>query len=95
MWQLHQRLWWTTAGCSRSADISAPDNAFRGRCDDLQLFLEVTGPGGSGKSVMASIAHQLAGEDNTTAATIDTLDSSRERASVVGYSLIILPNQKK
>ncbi len=44
---------------------------------------------------MASIAHLLAGEDNTTAATIDTLDSSRERASVVGYLLIILPDQEK
>ena len=62
---------------------------------DWQLFLEVTGPGGSGKSVMASIARLLAGEDNTTAATIDTLESSRERASVVGYSLIILPDQEK
>lgn len=62
---------------------------------DWQLFLEVTGPSGSGKSVMASIARLLAGEDNTTAATIDTLESSRERASVVGYSLIILPDQEK
>ncbi len=37
---------------------------------DWQLFLEVTGPGGSGKSVMAAIARLLAG-DNTTSATID------------------------
>ncbi len=28
---------------------------------DWQLFLEVTGPGGSGKSVMAAIARLLAG----------------------------------
>ncbi|ELQ6215762.1 toprim domain-containing protein [Cronobacter dublinensis] len=62
---------------------------------DWQMFLEVTGPGGSGKSVMASIATLLAGKDNTTSATIDTLESSRERASVVGYSLIILPDQEK
>ena len=66
-----------------------------GHCDDLQLFLDVTGPGGGGKSVMASIARLLAEEDNTMAATIDTLESSRKRVSVVGYSLIILPNQKK
>lgn len=62
---------------------------------DLQMFLEVTGPGGSGKSVMASIATLLAGKDNTTSATIDTLESSRERASVLGFSLIILPDQEK
>ena len=62
---------------------------------DWQMFLEVTGPGGSGKSVLASIATLLAGSDNTTSATIDTLESSRERASVVGFSLIILPDQEK
>ncbi|CAI2518764.1 primase-helicase zinc-binding domain-containing protein [Serratia liquefaciens] len=62
---------------------------------DWQLFLEVTGPGGSGKSVMASIARLLAGADNTTSATIDNLESARERASVVGFSLIILPDQEK
>lgn len=62
---------------------------------DWQMFLEVTGPGGSGKSVMAAIATLLAGKDNTTSATIDTLESSRDRASVVGFSLIILPDQEK
>jgi len=62
---------------------------------DWQLFLEITGPGGSGKSIMASIARLLAGTDNTTSASIETLESSRERASVVGYSLIILPDQEK
>lgn len=62
---------------------------------DWQMSLEVTGPGGSGKSVMAAIATLLAGKDNTTSATIDTLESSRERASVVGFSLIILPDQEK
>lgn len=62
---------------------------------DWQMFLEVTGPGGGGKSVMASIATLLTGKDNTTSATIDTLEFSRERASVVGFSLIILPDQEK
>ncbi len=59
------------------------------------MFLKVTGPGGSGKSVMALIATMLAGKDNTTSATIDMLESHRERASVVGFSLIILPDQEK
>jgi putative DNA primase/helicase len=62
---------------------------------DWQLFLEVTGPGGSGKSIMAEIATMLAGKDYTTSATIETLESSRERAAVIGYSLIILPDQEK
>jgi len=55
----------------------------------------VTGPGGSGKSIMSGITTMLAGADNATSATIETLESSRERASVIGYSLIILPVQEK
>lgn len=62
---------------------------------DWPISLEITSPGGSGKSVMAPIATLLAGKDNTTSATIDTLESSRARASVVGFSLIILPDQEK
>ncbi|NDJ56698.1 DUF3313 family protein [Enterobacteriaceae bacterium 4M9] len=62
---------------------------------DWQLFLEVTGPGGSGKSILAEIATMLAGEDNATSATIETLESPRERAALIGFSLIRLPDQKK
>lgn len=59
---------------------------------DRQMFFEVTVPGGTGKSLMAEIATMLAGTDNTTSATIETLESSRERAAVIGYSLITLPD---
>lgn len=62
---------------------------------DWQLFLEVTGPGGSGKSIMAEIATLLAGEDNATSATIETLESPRERAALTGFSLIRLPDPGK
>lgn len=62
---------------------------------DWQLFLEVTGPGGSGKSILAEIATMLAGEDNSTSATIETLESPRERAALIGFSLIRLPDQEK
>ncbi|GLH22645.1 DNA primase/helicase [Enterobacter ludwigii] len=62
---------------------------------DWQLFLEVTGPGGSGKSILAEIATLLAGEDNATSADIDTLEDSRKRASLIGFSLIRLPDQEK
>ncbi len=56
-------------------------------------YLEVTGPGGSGKSIMAEIATLLAGEDNATSATIETLESPRERAALTGFSLIRLPDR--
>ena len=62
---------------------------------DWQLFLEVTGPGGSGKSILAEIATMLAGEDNATSATIETLESPRERAALIGFSLIRLPDRGK
>ncbi|WP_409249541.1 primase-helicase zinc-binding domain-containing protein [Enterobacter hormaechei] len=62
---------------------------------DWQLFLEVTGPGGSGKSILAEIATLLAGEDNATSADIDTLEDPRKRASLIGFSLIRLPDQEK
>lgn len=62
---------------------------------DWQLFLEVTGPGGSGKSILSEIATMLAGEDNATSATIEMLESPRERAALIGFSLIRLPDQEK
>ncbi|GAB2938927.1 primase-helicase zinc-binding domain-containing protein [Hafnia psychrotolerans] len=62
---------------------------------DWQLFLEITGPGGSGKSVMSAIGTFLAGIHNTVSAGILTLESARERASIVGYSFILLPDQEK
>ena len=62
---------------------------------DWQLFLEVTGPGGSGKSILAEIATMLAGEDNATSADIDMLEDPRKRASLIGFSLIRLPDQEK
>ncbi|QPR28604.1 toprim domain-containing protein [Edwardsiella hoshinae] len=62
---------------------------------DWQLFLEVTGPGGSGKSILAEIATLLAGADNATSADIDTLEDPRKRASLIGFSLIRLPDQEK
>ncbi|WP_456071489.1 DNA primase family protein [Enterobacter quasiroggenkampii] len=62
---------------------------------DWQLFLEVTGPGGSGKSVMAEICTMLAGKANTVSASMAALENPRERALVVGYSLIILPDMTR
>lgn len=62
---------------------------------DWQLFLEVTGPGGSGKSVMAEICTMLAGKANTVSASMRALEDARDRALVVGFSLIIMPDMTR
>lgn len=62
---------------------------------DWQLFLEVTGPGGSGKSVMSEICTMLAGKGNTVSASMAALENPRERALIVGYSLVILPDMTR
>ncbi|SFN36132.1 plasmid and phage DNA primase [Xenorhabdus japonica] len=62
---------------------------------DWQLFLEVTGAGGSGKSIFAEICSMLAGPSNTVSASMAALENPRERALIVGYSLIILPDQTR
>ncbi|EIY7581781.1 DNA primase [Salmonella enterica] len=60
---------------------------------DWQMFIEVTGAGGSGKSVFTDICRLLAGERNATSGNLKDLDDAKERAGFVGRSLIILPDQ--
>ncbi|WP_339057976.1 primase-helicase zinc-binding domain-containing protein [Candidatus Regiella endosymbiont of Tuberolachnus salignus] len=60
---------------------------------DWQLFLEVTGAGGSGKSLLAEICTLLAGKNNRVSASMTALENPRERALIIGYSLIIMPDQ--
>lgn len=62
---------------------------------DWQLFLEITGEGGSGKSVFTHIATMLAGAQNTASGNMAALDSARGRAQFVGKSMITLPDQPK
>ncbi|WP_109393117.1 primase-like DNA-binding domain-containing protein [Proteus terrae] len=62
---------------------------------DWQLFIEVTGEGGSGKSVFTSIATLLAGAHNTASGNMKALDEARGRYQFVGKSLITLPDQVK
>lgn len=63
---------------------------------DWQLFLEVTGEGGSGKSIFARIATLLAGgQRNTGSGSMKALDEARGRAQFVGKRLISLPDQSK
>lgn len=62
---------------------------------DWQLFLEVTGKGGSGKSVFTHIATMLAGTHNAASGNMAALDTARGRAQFVGKSMITLPDQPK
>ncbi|ECI0425729.1 DNA primase [Salmonella enterica subsp. enterica] len=60
-----------------------------------QLFVEVTGAGGSGKSVFTHIARQLVGENNVASCNMASMDTARGRAPLTGKSLIILPDQPR
>ncbi|PHM64483.1 DNA primase [Xenorhabdus stockiae] len=62
---------------------------------DWQLFIEVTGEGGSGKSIFTYIATLLTGEHNTASGNMRALDEARGRYQFVGKSLITLPDQVK
>ena len=62
---------------------------------DWQLFFEITGDGGSGKSVFASIATLLAGEQNTESGRLVDLDEPRGRENFVGKTLLICPEQSR
>lgn len=57
---------------------------------DWQLFVEITGVGGSGKSVFSNICELLAGRENSGAADLDMLANAAARVALVGKSLIKL-----
>ncbi|WP_049013537.1 toprim domain-containing protein [Klebsiella quasipneumoniae] len=85
-----------TAGNNQKAErIKASLFMVLAKRHDWQLFIEVTGEGGSGKSVFSSIATTLAGEHNTASGSMSTLDLARGRAQFVGKSLIIMPDQTR
>lgn len=86
----------STGGNNRKADrVLAALYMVMANRYDWQLFLEITGPGGSGKSVLAEICTMLAGKANTVSASMAALENPRERALVVGYSLIIMPDMSR
>lgn len=62
---------------------------------DWQLFLEITGDGGSGKSVFTQVATLLAGKNNTASGNMAALDDAGGRAQFAGKRLITLPDQPK
>ncbi|MEA5105179.1 primase-like DNA-binding domain-containing protein [Pantoea sp. S18] len=89
-------LSWSTGGNQRKADrVLAALYMVMANRYDWQLFLEVTGAGGSGKSVMAEVCTMLAGKVNTVSASMKALEEPRERALLVGFSLIIMPDMTR
>ena len=62
---------------------------------DWQLFLEVTGEGGSGKSVMANLCELLVGSRNVGSSSMKRLESDFGLESVWDKRLILLPDQPK
>lgn len=60
-----------------------------------QMFIEVTGAGGSGKSIFMDIASLLVGEDNAVSGSMANLDDGRGRARFVRKTLIMLPDQPR
>lgn len=85
----------TEGGDQKAERIKAALFMVLAKRHDWQLFIEVTGEGGSGKSVFSAIATALAGEHNTASGSMSTLDLARGRAQFVGKSLILMPDQTR
>ncbi|HHQ4683015.1 TPA: DNA primase family protein [Aeromonas veronii] len=62
---------------------------------DWQLFLEVTGSGGSGKSIMANLCALLVGSRNIGSSSMRLLDSDFGLEGLWDKRLILLPDQPK
>ncbi|MBN6073909.1 DNA primase [Aggregatibacter actinomycetemcomitans] len=60
-----------------------------------QLFFEITGDGGSGKSIFSQIATLLTGEQNTESGRLIDLDEPRGRETFEGKTLIVCPEQSR
>jgi len=62
---------------------------------DWQLFLEVTGEGGSGKSVMANLCELLVGKENVGSTSMEAMRGSFGLENVWDKRLILLPDQSQ
>ncbi|HDR1123622.1 phage/plasmid primase, P4 family [Pasteurella multocida] len=61
---------------------------------DWQLFLEITGDGATGKSVLTEICMQMVGLDNVISLNLNNLDNPKERYPIKDKLLIICPDQQ-
>ncbi|MBT4837325.1 MAG: hypothetical protein HON94_08265, partial [Methylococcales bacterium] len=63
---------------------------------DLHRFLEVVGPGGSGKSTFLKLAMQLVGESNTISTELKHLENNRfEAANLFNKRLILIADAER
>ena len=62
---------------------------------DWQLFLEVTGEGGSGKSVMANLCELLVGKENVGSTSMEAMRGAFGLENVWDKRLILLPDQSQ
>ncbi|MEE3731858.1 phage/plasmid primase, P4 family, C-terminal domain [Mannheimia haemolytica] len=60
---------------------------------EWQLFLEITGVGGSGKSIFNEIAIMLVGEENSTSVYLKDLEKISARTKLLDKMLIFAPDQ--
>lgn len=60
---------------------------------DWQLFIEITGEGATGKSVLTDICMQMVGLDNVISLNLNNLDNPKERYPIKDKLLIICPDQ--
>lgn len=60
-----------------------------------QMFFEITGKGGSGKSIFANIATLLAGDRNTVSAKLEDFDNAKDLEGFENKTLILCPEQSK
>lgn len=63
------------------------------RRHDWQLFIEVTGVGGSGKSVFTDICAMLVGSANVGVGGLDILANAAARVDLIGKALITMPEE--
>lgn len=63
------------------------------RRHDWQLFIEVTGVGGSGKSVLTDICTLLVGAANVGVGGMDILGNAAARVDLIGKALITMPEE--
>jgi P4 family phage/plasmid primase-like protien len=58
--------------------------------DDIQRFVEIVGPGKSGKSTFTNLCHALVGFDNATVSTLQRIESNRfELSKLPGKKLLL------
>ena len=61
-------------------------------CSDIQKFVEIVGPGKSGKSTYANLAHALVGDENATISSLEHLEKNRFETSNLYKKKLLLFN---